>query len=81
MNNKQTAKAWATQSKKSGKGNNFFFKGAVLYSYGYHFEVAVIQDGKAYFNTAKYSRSTTRHQSIARQAAIRAGLECVEGLP
>ena len=78
MSNKLTARKWARQDGKSGKGSNFFFEGASLFSYGYHFKVAQIIDGKAHFNPAKYSKSTSRHQSLARQAAWEAGLEIVE---
>ena len=73
MSNKTLAKLWATQARESGKGSNFFFEGTKLYSYGYHFLVAEIVDGKAVFNPARYSQSTTRHQSLALQAASAAG--------
>lgn len=69
MNNKQVAQAWAKQSQASAKGSNFYFNGPRLYSYGPHFLVAEIrQDGRAWFNPDRYSQSTTRHQSLARQA-------------
>lgn len=75
MNNKTIAKLWATQAKQTAKGSNFYFEGTRLYSYGYHFLVAEIIDGKAIFNPDRYSRSTSRHQRYARLACHYAGLE------
>lgn len=54
---------------KHGKGSNVFFSGAVLYSYGYHFELArKLDDGTLLINTRSYSVSTSKHQSITRGA-------------
>lgn len=72
MNNDQIAHLWANQSKPHAKGSNFFFDGKTIYSYGTHFPVATLVETKhgtvALFERATYSVSTTRHQSIARQA-------------
>tara|TARA_R100000655_G_scaffold108502_2_gene160587 strand:- start:359 stop:1222 length:864 start_codon:yes stop_codon:yes gene_type:complete len=72
MNNDQVAHLWANQSKPRAKGSNFFFEGKTIYSYGTHFPVATLVETKhgtiALFERATYSVSTTRHQSIARQA-------------
>tara|TARA_R110002110_G_scaffold105172_4_gene264641 strand:+ start:3452 stop:4336 length:885 start_codon:yes stop_codon:yes gene_type:complete len=80
MNNDQVAHLWANQSKPHAKGSNFFFDGKTIYSYGQHFPIATlvpfkIKEGRkttertiALFERATYSVSTTRHQSIARQA-------------
>jgi hypothetical protein len=40
----------------------------VAYSYGSHFPVCIYTDGVWLENSDKYSRSTSRHQSYARQA-------------
>ena len=72
MNNDQVAHLWANQSKLKARGSNFFFNGKTIYSYGTHFPVATLVETKqgtvALFERAAYSVSTTRHQSIARQA-------------
>jgi len=73
MNNRELSHLWANQSRKSAIGSNFFFEGATLYSYGYHFKVAqlkTLEGGEriALFNPDTYSQSTTRHQSLARAA-------------
>lgn len=72
MNNDQVAHLWANQSKPHAKGSNFYFNGATIYSYGTHFPVATLVETKhgtvALFERDSYSVSTTRHQSIARQA-------------
>jgi len=37
----------------------------VLFSYGYHFPIALkLDDGFFIFNKSKYSRTTSRHQSL-----------------
>ena len=74
MNRNTLAKTWATQSSNKGKASSLFFEGTKLYSYGYHFLVAEIVGNTAIFNPAKYSQSTSRHQSAARSAAQAAGL-------
>ena len=73
MNNKDIAKAYATRAKNSASGSNFYFEGAVLYSYGPHFPVAVIRGSRAFFNSDGYSPTTGRHKSLARSALQDAG--------
>lgn len=51
------------------KASNTFFEDGVLYSYGYHFPIAIsLKIGSNYFlfNGDTYSVTTARHQSIAR---------------
>ena len=68
MNNKQIAKSFA-QGATKGKGSNLFIEGDTIYSYGYHFKVAVRnEDGTFWFNPGKYSSSTGRHQTLVRNA-------------
>jgi hypothetical protein len=55
------------------KGSNMFGEtvgtsGYAVYSYGYHFPMAVHAEYRWYVNEDKYSPSTSRHQSIVRQA-------------
>lgn len=74
MTNKQLAQAWAKQSKPSGKASNgtFHFTGTTLYSY--RTPVAWIEGGKARITATRYSHTTSRHCTLARQAARAAGL-------
>lgn len=68
MNNRDVAHCWAHQRKHSGKGSNFFFEGAVIYSYGRHFPIARIEGDTVWFTTKTYSISTSKHISYARWA-------------
>jgi hypothetical protein len=74
FNNRQLAHVWAQQSQPEGRGNNFFFDGPALFSYGRHFCVAryVQPEDKGepvvLMNSSRYSNSTNRHQSYARGA-------------
>ena len=74
MNNSQVAHIWANQSKTIAKGSNFFFNNKSIYSYGHHFEVArLVQTEKgnktiALFEPSTYSVSTSKHQSLAKNA-------------
>ena len=53
----------------NGRAGNVFFSNDVLYSYGYHFELArKLSDGTLLINTSSYSVSTSKHQSIVRSA-------------
>lgn len=55
-----------------GSASRVFFSGPVLYSYGYHYELArKLEDGTLLINTRKYSVSTSKHQSITRGAINR----------
>lgn len=49
-------------------GNNVFFEGDTIYSYGYHFPMAIKYNGKLLFNDARYSVSTSKHQAIVLSA-------------
>ncbi len=72
--NLQIAHVWAqqTQSEGTAKGGNVFFKGATIYSYGYHFPMAVIvniYDRRfTIINSDTYSSTTSTHQAYVRQA-------------
>jgi hypothetical protein len=58
----------------SGTGSHLFIEGDSLYSYGHHFVVARRNaDGSFWLNPAKYSPTTSRHQSYARRAIEAAG--------
>lgn len=64
---------WAAQNQSEGRAGNVFFRDSIIYSYGHHFPMARIYtldtgDRVALFNPNRYSVSTARHQSLARQA-------------
>ena len=62
--------------RKDFKGNSLYAKTIsnfyIVYSYGQHFPIAVynLDSSMWYINTDKYSITTSRHQSIVRQALI-----------
>ena len=76
-NNKSLADAFA-RGVTDGKANNLFIERGVLYSYGYHFPIAVTKNGKTYVNGDRYSPSTARHQSYLRTALNRNGVDWYE---
>jgi hypothetical protein len=63
--------AFAQCNKPHGKTRtgNVFFEGNILYSYGYHFELAkFINDETVILNDDRYSNSTSKQQAIVRSA-------------
>jgi hypothetical protein len=40
---------------------------STIYSYGYHFPIAIRRNGILYVNKDRYSRTTSRHQSLVAQ--------------
>lgn len=62
MNNQTVAQRFA-EGKTKATGSNMFIEGNTIYSYGYHFKIAVRFDDIVLFNSKKYSSSTGRHQS------------------
>lgn len=73
--NSMVAHVWAQRTQDEGRSNNgnFYFVGPVLYSYGSHFVVGVIDErGRAWLNTDGYSSTTAKHKSYAWRAVSRA---------
>lgn len=71
--NNEICHDFAHSWKESEQGGNIFYTtdrdGArTLYSYGYHFAIAVIKGGNVYFTTRTYSNTTAKHISNARGA-------------
>lgn len=63
---KQLAEIWAKQSQFKGRSSNMFFENEVIYSYGYHYEIAHFIDapnGKrvCFINSNGFSSSTNKH--------------------
>ena len=72
---------WANQTQEHARGGNIFFRGPVIFSYGEHFPMArfVTRNGKraVLFNEARYSVTTSSHQS-ATWSAIPHGVPVFE---
>lgn len=61
-----------------GRTASMFFEGNCLYSYGYHYLLAVLEvtpEGKknAWINSTKYSQTTSPHRSTAISELLKAG--------
>ena len=59
---------WAHQHGDNGKGSSIFWEGDTIYSYGYHFPMAIHVDGVVLLTTQSCSVSTAKHLSLVRQA-------------
>jgi hypothetical protein len=64
--NSQLAHVWANQLQEEGRGSSMFFYGPVIYSYGYHYEIARFltpNHGRSicFVNSNGYSNSTAKH--------------------
>ena len=70
FNSKEVAHVWANQQQDSGRNanDNFYFKGATIYSYGSHFPIATIVGNDVLFTMRTYSNTTAKHIGRARQA-------------
>ena len=72
MTNQQVAEKWRKQIKDEGHSMNMFFEHDVLYSYGYHFPMAIITDKRyqgqtiVVQNSYGYSNSTAKHLNYMR---------------
>jgi len=79
MTNKQLAQFFATTAFSSAHANSMFVKGNVIYSYGEHFPIALRSfDNTAYFNTDKYSKTTSTHQGLVKRALLSEGYTLIE---
>jgi hypothetical protein len=64
--NSQLAHVWANQLQYEGRASSMFFYGPVIYSYGYHYEIAryiETPNGQkvCFINSNGYSNSTAKH--------------------
>lgn len=59
----QVAHLWAHQSQQNARnsGGNFYFDGETIYSYGGHFPIARVYNGKVLFTLRTYSNTTAKH--------------------
>lgn len=66
----QVCHVWAQQNQPEGRNSTktVFFDGPSIYSYGRHFEMARFVDDVVLLNCARYSVTTSKHQSWVRHA-------------
>ena len=68
MNNTQTSEAFV-KGDTNGKSSHHFIEGRTIYSYGYHFPLAIRLDNNIFIlNEDRYSNSTARHKSLIKRA-------------
>ena len=60
--NSEVAHRFATGIGERCTGSNMFFEGNVIFSYGYHFPIAIKWNGYVLYNESTYSSSTSKHQ-------------------
>ena len=65
--------AWANQTHEIGKASAMFFEGPVIYSWGYHYEIARFIDAPngqkvCFINSNGYSNSTGKHTNHVSRA-------------
>lgn len=71
--NSALSHAWANQLQEEGRGSSMFFYGPVIYSYGYHYEIArIVETGYGetvcFLNSNGYSNTTAKHTKHVRNA-------------
>lgn len=77
--NKELPHIWMSESQPEGRGNNLYFDGPTIYSYGPHFPIARIfhfEDHPTHpragavvlFTSKSYNTTTAKHKSQTRQA-------------
>ena len=76
--NYDVAHRWANGIGDSCHGSNMFFEGDSIYSYGYHFRMAMKYKGVVLYNENRYSTTTAKHQSYVRGAAWQRIVPCAE---
>lgn len=71
FNYSEVAHIWAAQSQQSARnqGNNFYFEGKTIFSYGRHFPIATIMEDKTVlFTLLSYSNTTAKHIRLTESA-------------
>lgn len=67
------AHVWANELQNEGRASNMFFKDNIIYSYGYHYEIARLIDAPngqkvCFINSNGYSNSTAKHTNHVSRA-------------
>ena len=62
---------YSNDKKQSGKNSsgNVFYKGDILYSYGYHYKLGAIVEGITFASDRGYSSTTNKHKHTAQWKA------------
>lgn len=65
--------AWANELQSEGKANSMFFKDNIIYSWGYHYEIARLIESPTgqkvcFINSNGYSNSTAKHTNHVSRA-------------
>lgn len=69
FSNSMCAHVWAQQTQPHGHSHSMYFEGPTIYSYGKHFPIATFRTPRVVMmNSARYSVSTSRHQSYVSSA-------------
>lgn len=69
--NEKLSKLFNEQSQHHAKGNNMFFDGNTLYSYGYHYPLALfIEPNTVLINNSGWGNATAKHMRHAFRATI-----------
>ena len=67
--NSEISHIWANNLEYKGKQGSLFFNGNTIYSYGYHFPIAMHLDSETVlFTNRSYSNSTAKHIGLVRSA-------------
>lgn len=66
--NSQVAEAWIRGESEKIKTKHLFFENRVIYSYGYHFPIAIKLNDCVIVHNNRYSNTTARHKSLVRRA-------------
>jgi len=74
MNNQALARAFAQGTVTKGSGSNMFIENDTIYSYGYHYKIAVrlnvdqkfASNIEHVYNESSYSNTTAKHQAYVR---------------
>lgn len=74
------AHAWAHQLYDEGSASNFYFEGPVIYSYGSHFPIAVLDGHNVFFTLQSRSVTTALHKNITLSAVSHKNIIYVEDL-
>jgi len=79
MNNKQVAETFVNErvwGKAKVEGSNLFIEGRTIYSYGYHFPIAIrLEDNTFLLNEDGYSQTTAKHKGIVRREIEKQGFK------
>lgn len=75
------AHGWANQLSTEGHSSNLFFDGNIIFSYGRHFPIAILDHQRVFFTTRYYSRSTAKQKGRVLSAVSHLQIIYVPFLP